>query len=124
MGKAAVLHIMRKTDGTLVNVGGDLPKEMTFSSRYVSNGGNAARADHRLLMSQAKEAEDKGHTKVASDLYEQAGKLNLEPLFLLDGQDIIFPFEDGAARYRFIGFEVTDGGELNTGAMRYQLVED
>jgi len=124
MGKASVLSIMRKSDGTLVNVGGKLPEEMIFSSRWISNGGNAARAEHRELVASAERAEAQGHTKIAADLREKADSLNLEPIFTNDGTDIVFQFEDGAARYRFTGFEERDNGEPNYGAMRYVLVSD
>lgn len=102
------LQLVRNADGQ-VRYRGDLPKRHVFSASYVQTGGiPGVLEEHRQL----------------TEAGEDAGHLNLTPMFRRDGEDIVFDFPDGEVRYRFVGFEEVGEGpakRLNYGALVFEL---
>jgi hypothetical protein len=114
------LRIVRTADGK-IHYDGDLPERHVFSARYIENGGNAAAAEARVHQAVL---DNKKSSKADRDAAREAlHGVNTDPLFDRDGADVVFNFTDGRVRYRFVGFETNDNGDLNPNAWVYELVK-
>lgn len=105
------LSLIRSLNGDL-SYQGDLPTEMSFSTRYLEAGGIPSVLADKAAW-EARIAAGDGDPDELAELQAKVDGLNLTPMFERDGQDLIYHFVTGDVRYRWLGFDRHPDGSVN-----------